>query len=173
MDKEEFLTNQIDYVQARIEEIDRDIINTSPDAKGSKELIDSYNKWVDRYGELTDRLEHIDDIDIDQAKLALEEKRMEIEEEIERDKINLETEKLRFDREKFAYEIEHQKDRELIDDIFEAFGIAGKFAVPIASVTAVIYVANLAYMNDSKMELCNGRIIGGVKDLIKIMALKL
>lgn len=158
---EQFLRDQIDWVQARIEEMDTLVINTNPADKGSKELLDCYNKLVDRYGELTDELKHLNDVDIEEARL-----------ELEQDKINLDEERLRLDREKFAYEVEHGKDRELIGDIFEAIELTSKIAVPVLSLTAVVYVANLAYMNDSKLELCNGRVIGGVKDLLKIMTMR-
>ena len=104
--------------------------------------------------------------------LIFEKERFESEQELEQDKINLEAEKLRLDREKFAYEIEHQKSRELVDDIFEAFSVAGQMLIPIASLTGIIYVANLSYMNDSKLELCNGRVFGGVKDLLKVISMK-
>lgn len=168
----EELRNHIDFIQARIEETERLVINANPSDKGYKELVDSYNKYIDRYNELMTQLEHFDDVDIDKAKLDFEIERFKTEEEIERDKIDLDRERLRLDREKFAYDVEHQKSRELLSDILEVAEVTGKILVPIAGLTGVIYVANLAYMNDSKLELCNGRVIGGVKDLLKIITLK-
>ena len=50
--------------------------------------------------------------------------------------------------------------------------MTGRLLVPIAGLAGVVYVANLAYMNDSKLELCNGRVFGGVKDLLKVITLK-
>lgn len=163
--EDQFLMEQIDYVKARIEAIDEALINSSPSDKGYKELIESYNKWVDRYNELLDEPKHRSDVDLNFAKLEIESDRLQSESEIEMEKIAL-------DREKFEYEKEHQKKRELIDDIFEGIGAAGKILVPVASLVGVVYVANLAYMNDSKLELCNGRVFGTAKDLFKVLTLK-
>lgn len=155
------LKNQIDYFQARIEELDKKIINGAPSEKGYKEMADAYNKFVDQYISLLDRLEHFDDADLEYEKL-----------QIEQDKINVESERIRLDREKFAHEIEVQKKQEVVDIVFRAGDLGAKLLVPALGSAAVIYVANLAYMNDSKLELCNGRIIGGVKDLLKIMTMR-
>lgn len=172
MDRLDFLKNQLDYVQARIEEIDEKVINGNQGDKGYKEVIDSYNKWVDQYNVLLEKIDHVNDIDIDIAKLELDKERLQIEQEIEQEKNNLKAEEIRLEREKFAYDVEHQKKQDTVNEIFEVLEITGKLLVPIAGLTGVIYVANLAYMNDSKLELCNGRIMGGVKDLLKIMAMK-
>ncbi len=166
------LNNQIDWVQARIEETERLVINGNPSEKGYKELVDSYNKYIDRYNEFSTQLEHFDDVDIEQAKLDFEKEKFKSEQEIEHDKINLKAEEIRLDREKFAYDVEHQKSKELLSDILEVVEVTGKLLVPIAGITSVVYVANLAYINDSKLELCNGRIMGGVKDILKIIAMK-
>ncbi len=168
----ETLNDHIDFVQARIEEIEKQVINYDPDKKGYKELVDGYNKWIDRYHELLIERDQLEKDDIEMAKLELERERMKIDEEIERDKINLEEDKHRLDREKFAYEVEHQKGRELISDILEVAEITGKILVPIAGLTGVIYVANLAYMNDSKLELCNGRVMGCAKDVLKVLMMR-
>lgn len=168
----EVLKDQIDFVQARIEEIERQVINYEPDKRGFKELVLVYNSLIDRYNELVTKLEHFDDEDIEKAKFEFEKERFQIEEEIERDKIEIDREKVRLDREKFAYDVEHQKSRELVSDILEVVEITGKLLVPIASLTGIVYVANLSYMNDSKLELCNGRVFGGVKDMLRILTLK-
>ena len=165
----DFLKDQIDNALARAEEIDKKIINLEPDQKGYKELVDSYNKWIDTYKTMMDKFLHYDDPDVEVLKLELEREKLKIQQEIEQDKLNLDTEKVHLDREKFAYDVEQNKKRELIDIIFKSVDVGAKVLVPTLSLTGIIYVANLAYMNDADLKLCNGRIIGGVKDILKIM----
>ena len=45
MEREQLL-DQIDFAQARIEEIEKVVINANPTEKGFKELVESYNKWI-------------------------------------------------------------------------------------------------------------------------------
>lgn len=184
MDNERLLTkdkllDNIDYVQARIEELDDIIIQARQTDKGYKEVIDVYNKWTDQYRELMTKLEHFDDADIEKEKLELEKMRLNLErdkqtimQQIEQDKINVETEKLRLDREKFACEIEVRKRDEIKDIIFEAAEIGIKLAVPLIAVVGTIGVAKLSYMNEEEFKLCNGRVYGEVKDLLKIVTMK-
>lgn len=166
------LEDHIDFIQARIEEIEGQVLNYDPDKRGYKELMIVYNNLVDRYHELLDKLEHFGEKDIELRKLELEEKRLKLNEEIEKRKLSLEESKFEFERIKDVRDREHQSNRELIDDIFEAIGLAARIAVPIASLTGVIYLGNLAYMSDAEMKLCNGRIIGRAGDIFKILTLK-
>lgn len=147
---EQFLNEQIHYVQERIRATEEEIANGDPSDKGYKELIECHNKLIDRYIDLLDKPKLESEAELTYAKL-----------DIEQDQIDLE-------REKFEY----GKKRDVIGDIFEGIELTGKIVVPVASLIGVIYVANLAYMNDSKLELCNGRVIGGVKDLFKVLTLK-
>ena len=162
MDRDE-LKNQIDYVQARIEEIDKKIINSEPDQKGYKELVDSYNKWIDRYDEMIDRFEHFDDVDIERKKLELEEEKITSLQQIEQDKVNLEQERLRLEREKFAYETTEAKNKELIDTILRSADLGVKILVPLIGLKGTLTIARLAYTSDLDLKLCNGRIWGLLK----------
>lgn len=186
----EYLQNQLDWIQARMEEMDKLIINYDPEKKGYEEALKNLNKLTDRYDELLDRIEHFDDPDIEaeklkleadkltvnetieQNKLKLEEDKLKVNEEIEQNKINLDSEKVRLDREKFAFDVEQAKKHDVIDIIFRTGELGAKIAIPILGFMGVRYVANLSYMNDEEMKLCNGRIAGGVKDMIKIMTMK-
>ena len=188
MDKE-YLMNQIDYVQARAEELDKLILDASANNKGYKEAIDSYNKWVDRYSVLTDALLHFDDVNIEQAKLDFEKEKLKVEQqietnklnaekekqtlmqEIEQDKINVETEKIRLEREKFANDVKVQLRSEIEQDIFETAELAVKIGVPVAVILAVVGVAKLSYTKEAELELCNGRVFGGIKDLLSLARL--
>lgn len=164
MDKA-ILLDQIDYVQARIEEIDNKVINWKPEDKGYKELVDSYNKWIDRYDDLLDKLEHIDDFDVERERLT-------IQETIEQDKINLEQDKLRFEREKFTKDIEDQKKKETVEIIFRSADLGVKVLVPTLAIAGTWAVAKLSYMNDAELKLCNGRVAGNVKELLRIATMK-
>ena len=204
----EYLQNQLDWIQARMEEMDKLIINYDPEKKGYEEALKNLNKLTDRYDELLDRIEHFDDPDIEaeklkleadkltvnetieqnklkleedklkvneeieKNKLKLEEDKLKVNEEIEQNKINLDSEKVRLDREKFAFDVEQAKKHDVIDIIFRTGELGAKIAIPILGFMGVRYVANLSYMNDEEMKLCNGRIAGGVKDMIKIMTMK-
>lgn len=188
MDKE-YLMDQIDYVQARQEELDKLILNAQADGKGYKEAIESYNKWVDRYIVLTDALLHLDDIDIEQEKLNFEKEQLKVHkeiefakinadkdkqnllQEIEQDKINNETERIRLDREKFANDVKVQKRGEIEQAIFETAGLAVKIGVPVAVILAVVGVSKLSYVKEAELELCNGRVYGGIKDLLALARL--
>lgn len=169
----ETLKNQIDYVQARIEEIDKQIINTNPSDKGYKELIDSYNKWIDRYDDLIEKLAHFGEDSEEKIKNELERLKIETNQEIETDKVNLEAERLRLDRERFAHEVECQNLNQKLDIIFRSADVGTKILVPTMGLIGVVYVAKLAYMNDAELKLCNGRIFGGVKDILRILTTKL
>lgn len=176
----ETLKNQIDYVQARIEEIDKQIINTNPSDKGYKELIDSYNKWIDRYNDLIEKLAHFGEDseekiknDLERDKINLERSKIVTNNELEVDKINLESEKIRLEREKFAHEVECQNLNQKLDIIFRTADVGTKILVPTMGLIGVVYVAKLAYMNDAELKLCNGRIFGGVKDILRILTTKL
>ena len=164
MDKE-ILLDQLDWVQARIEEVERQVLNYPSDGKGYKELVEGYNKLVDRYDKLLDDVEHFDDE-------SIEEKQLRVQTEIENNKINLETEKLRLDREKFAYDTQNAPRKEIEDVIFRTVDIATRLAVPVIGFMGIRYVANLSYMNDAELKLCNGRIAGGVKDMLKVLTMK-
>lgn len=169
----EYLKNQLDWIQARMEEMDKLIINLDPDKKGYEEALKSLNKLTDRYDELLDRIEHFGDPDIEAEKLKLEADKLKVNEEIEQNKINLDSEKVRLDREKFAFDVEQAKKNDVIDIIFRTGELSAKIMIPIIGFMGVRYVANLSYMNDEEMKLCNGRIAGGVKDMLKIMTMKL
>lgn len=171
MDKQ-FLLDQLDYVQARIEEIDEQVINNNPTEKGYKELIDSYNKWVDRYDALLEKIEHFDDEDLEKRKLDIESDKNTVLYDVESRKIELDRERLLFEKEKFQHEIQTQKIEKTTDIIFRSGDLLVRGMVPLIGLAGVIYVANLAYMNDEQLKLCNGRIAGGVKDALKIMTMK-
>lgn len=167
MDRE-MLDEQIAFVQKRIEAIDEVLATRSADEKGYKELVDSYNKWVDRYSELLEEPDRWKEADFDFAKLDFEREQLEFEKE----KSQIERDRLEFEKEKFEKESARQKEQDIINVIFEGMGVACKIAVPVISLAAIVYVANLSYMNDSKLELCNGRIMGTTKDLFKILTMK-
>ena len=199
MDKE-YLKDQIDYAQARIEELDKLLLNTESSTKGYKESIDAYNKWVDRHGELMSLLIHFDDIDIDKAKLDLEKEKLKVQQqiesdkqssmkeieqnkldlererqaimqELEQDKINVETERLRLERERFAHDVQVQKRAEIEQAIYEVLELSVKIGVPVAVILAIVGVSKLAYVKEAQLELCNGRVYGGIKDLLSLARL--
>lgn len=165
----EILKDQIDFAQARIEEIEKQVINTEPDAKGYKELVEGYNKWIDRYNDLLNQLEHFNDVDIDRENLELEKEKLQIEQ----DKINLEAERIRLDREKFAHDVEATKKHEAVDVIFRSAELGVKVAVPLIALAGTIAIAKLAYVNDTDMKLCDGRVFAGAKDLIRLATMKI
>ena len=167
------LEDHIDFVQARIEEVDKRIINLNPDDKGYKESVDSYNKWIDRYHELLEKLEHLDDVDVEVRKLELEEEKQKAMEQIEQDKLNLAQEQLRLDREKFAHDVQDQKDKEIIEVVLRSADIGVKVLVPTLTLAGMISLAKFAYMNDEELKLCNGRIWIGPKELLKMLNLKI
>lgn len=166
--EKEMLEQQITFVQNRIEQIDRALANCSADEKGYKELVDSYNKWVDRYSELLEEPDRWREVDFDFAKLEFEHEQLEFEKE----KSQIERDRLEFEKEKFEKESARQNEQDILNAILGGIGTAGKILVPVIGLAGVIYVANLSYMNDSKLELCNGRVMGTVKDLFKIITLK-
>lgn len=166
------LLDQIDFTQARIEEIEKQVLNYDPDKKAYSELMTSYNKWIDRYNTLMDKLEHFDDISVEAVKLNLERDKMTIQEQLEQDKLNLESEKLRFEREKFAKEIEDQKRKAPVDIIFKSAELGVKVLVPVCGLVGTIGLAKLAYMNDLNLQLCNGTVRSCAKDLLKIATTK-
>lgn len=100
MDKEQ-LMDQLDYAQARIEELDDILINAKQTDKGYKEVIDVYNKWTDTYNDISTKIEHFDDPALDERKLEIEENRLQLTLEIENLKAELER-----DRQKLTLEIE-------------------------------------------------------------------
>lgn len=171
MDKS-VLMNQLDWIQARMEDMDKLIINYDPEKKGYEEALKNLNHLTDRYNELLDEIEHFDDPDIESEKLKIEAEKIKINQEIEQDKINLESERIRLDRDKFAFDVEQAKKKEVIDIIFRTGELSAKIIVPILGFMSVRYVANLSYMNDEEMKLCNGRIAGTVKDVMKILMMK-
>lgn len=188
MDKE-YLKDQIDYAQARIEELDKLLLNTESSTKGYKESIDAYNKWVDRHGELMSLLIHFDDIDIDKAKLDFEKEKLKVQQqiesdkldlererqgimqELEQDKINVETERLKLERERFAHDVQVQKRAEIEQAIYEVLELSVKIGVPVAVILAIVGVSKLAYVKEAQLELCNGRVYGGIKDLLSLARL--
>ena len=172
MDKKK-LEDHIDFVQARIEEVDRRIINLNPEDKGYKETIDSYNKWIDRYHELLEKLDHLDDVDVEVKKIELEKEKQKIMQQIEQDKINLAQDQLRLDREKFAHDVEHQKETEIIDVVLKSADLSVKVLVPALTLAGMMSLAKFAYMNDSELKLCNGRIFMGPKEMLRMLNLKI
>lgn len=192
MDRE-ILVDQIDFAQARIEEIERLVLNVNPDQKGYKELADSYNKWIDRLDNLTDKLEHIDDIDIEAEKIQLEQRRLDIEErkietqktlearkidnekvkiqvqeELENDKLNLEREKFAADQMNIAKEHKHAMWKEPVDIGLKVLDLGVKVAVPIIGITGAAALAVLSYENNQELKLCDGRIFTGARDVLKL-----
>lgn len=149
MEREQLL-DQIDFAQARIEEIERVLINANPTEKGFKELVESYNKWIDRYDELITREEHFDDEALESRKLDIEEM-----------KVKVETEKL-----------EIEKKRIPVDIALRVGELGIKVAVPIIGIVGTMAVAKLAYINDAELNLCNGRIFASAKELIKLTTTK-
>ena len=164
MDKQ-FLSDQLDYVQARIEEIDEKVINNNPSDKGYKELIDSYNKWVDRYNELLIKIETIDDEDLDKRKLDIESDKNTILYEIEQRKIDLKREKFLFDREKFQNEVQTQKFDRTADIVFKTLDIGTKVSVPIIGGYFAMKLAILAYTKNGELELRDGTIWSLIKQI--------
>lgn len=148
------LKNQVDWLQARIEEMDKLVINGNPSEKGYKETIDAYNKFVDRYCELVTRLEHFDDDDLEKVKL-----------ELEQDKLNLDMEKLRLDREKFAYEVSQKKTDDVVNIVFRSADVGAKIAVPVISGYFAMKLAILAYTKNGDLELRDGTIWSLMKQL--------
>lgn len=173
---EEFLKNQIDYVQARIEEMDDKVINTDPSEKEFKGLIDNYNKWTDQYMILLDRLEHINDENLEREKLDLEKIKVENQFKLEMEKLNrteeLEQDKLNLDRDKFAYEVKKNRWEKPVDIILKVGDIGARVAVPLIGMSVTTALATLAYMNDSELKLCNGRIQKQAETVLRIMTSK-
>lgn len=208
---EEKLLDQLDFAQARIEEIEKKVINWEPEKRGFKELVDSYNKWIDRYNELLETIQHIDDVDVereklelervrienekakielekektnsmievekkkievDQARIAFEKEKFESMQEIEQDKVNLDTERLRLEREKFGHDVVAETRGEIIEVIFRSADIGVKLLVPTLAIAGTWAVAKLSYMNDADLKLCNGRVAGNVKELLRIATMK-
>ncbi len=172
----EVLSDHIDYVQARAEEMDKLLIKGNPAEKGYKETIDAYNKWVDRYEEMITRLEHFEDVSIDEAKLEFEKEKLKVTSdlerdkqtasyEIERDRVDNETERLRLDREKFAYDVQHQKAQDIVDIIFKTADVGTKVAVPLIGGYFALKLAVLAYTKNGDLELRDGTIWALIKQL--------
>ena len=168
MTREEQLRDHLDFVQARIEEIEKLVINFDPDQKGYKETVDAYNQWRDKYDELQNKVEHLDDVDIEIEKLKLEQAKIERAEEIEQDKLNLQQEQLRLDREKFVYETSAHKREAVIDNVLKGLELTGKIALPIIGMGAAVKMGKIAYINDMDMKLCNGNVRGAAKELLKM-----
>ena len=168
MTREERISKHLSFVQSRIEAIEEQILNYSPDQKGYKELVESYNKWQEKSDELEDKLEHLDDVDIELEKLNIERLKLERTEEIEQDKLNLAQEQLRLDREKFVYETEAHKKEELISNVFKTLEVGGKIALPLIGMGAAVKLAKISYINDLDMKLCNGNVRGAAKELLKM-----
>ena len=184
------LLDQIDFAQARIEEIEKQVINTNPEQKGYKELVDSYNKWIDRYDNLMEKLE-TGDVDIEYEKLKLEQAKLDFEKEkfrsqhelecAKRDiQEELETDKLNLERDKFSAEqmIRLKESRRAavrgpVDVSLKLLETGAKVAVPLIGLAGTMAVASLAYTNDSELKLCNGRIFASAKELLKISTTKL
>lgn len=166
------LLDQIDFVQARIEDVDKKVINCEADEKRYQFLLEAYNKWVDRYNELMDKLEEIDDenkVDIEMEKIQVEKLKIASQKEIEQSKINLDAEKLNLDREKFYHEVRMEKRKEPIDIIFRSADLGVKVLVPVLGITATMAVAGLAYVNDAELKLCNGRIFAQAREVLKVV----
>lgn len=164
----ENLRNQLDYAQARIEELDKIIINAEQTTKGYKEVIDVYNKWTDTYNDILSKIEHFNDVSLDEQKLELEKEKLNIEKskiEIEQDKINNETERIRLEREKFANEIEMQKRNEIEDIIFKTLDIGTKVSVPVIGGYFAMKLAVLAYTKNGELELRDGTIWALIRQL--------
>lgn len=167
---ESVLLDQLDFTQARIEEIEKQVINYNPDQKGYKELVDSYNKWIDRYNTLMDKVEHFDDVDIEERKLAFEMEKFKVQQELEQDKLNLETVKAQLEREKFAYSVESDKigPKDIVDTSLKVGELGVKVAVPVIGLIGTVALAKIAYTNDLDLKLCNGRIWPSAKEMLKI-----
>ncbi len=178
MEREQLL-DQIDFAQARIEEIEHVVINANPTEKGFKELIESYNKCIDRYDELITREEHFDDETLESRKLDIEEMKVKVETEkleIEKKRIAAlsytESEKLEFERQKFDKEVGAAKWKDPVDIALRVGELGIKVAVPIIGIVGTMAVAKLAYINDAELKLCNGRIFASAKELIKLTTTK-
>lgn len=178
MDKEK-LNDQLDYAQARIEELDKIIINAEQTTKGYKEVIEVYNKWTDTYNDILSKIEHVDDPNLDELKYELEKEKLDVEkakvnlerdkqtimQEIEQDKINNEAERIRLDREKFAHEVGVQTRNEIEDIIFKTLDIGTKVSVPIIGGYFAMKLAILAYTKNGELELRDGTIWALIKQL--------
>lgn len=173
------LLNQIDFVQARIEEMDKLVINGNPAEKGFKEIMDNYNKWTDRYNELMVQLEKLDKEDLEKERLNLERDKFEFQKasevdknEIEKLKVSiqeeLEQDKLNLERDRFAYEVKKSRLDKALDVGLKVGELGVRVAVPIIGVCGTIAVAKLSYINDAELKLCNGRIFAGAKEIIKL-----
>ena len=168
MNREERINNHLNFVQSRIEALEKQVLNCNPDMKGYKETVESYNKWQEKYDELENRLEHLNDVDVDLEKLNIERMKLERTEEIEQDKLNLAQEQLRLDREKFVYETEAHKREEFISNLFRTLELGGKIAIPVIGMGAAVKLAKISYINDLDMKLCNGNVRGAAKELLKM-----
>ena len=172
MDKQ-LLMDQLDFATERIEELEGVIKSTDPSAKGYKELADSYNKWQDRYDDIYCKLNELDKVDVEAENLKLEQERLQFD----IDKLNCESElerkKLQFEIKKFNYETEAKKKDDLVNIIFRGAEVVVKLIVPLAGVAATVGLGKLAYVQDSNMGLCDGRVWGQTKDVIKFASMKL
>lgn len=155
MDREELLLKQMEYVKEQIASIEKKIGSYPEDGKGFKELVDGYNKWVDRYNALVDEYGKLNSVDLEEEQL-----------ELEKDKLD-------FEKEKFDYENMHKEKTERVDRVFRGAEIAAKILVPCLAITGSVAIAKLSYMNDAELKLCNGRIFGGLKEVIKLATMKL
>lgn len=63
------------------------------------------------------------------------------------------------------------KKKETVDIIFKAADLGLKILVPIFVALVSLGIAKLSYANDQNLELCNGRIFGSVKDVLKLIKL--
>ena len=70
-----------------------------------------------------------------------------------------------------AKEAEAKKEKR-IDLIFRSLDLVCKIAVPILCISASVGVAKLSYVQDSQMQLCNGRVMGSAKDLMNLAKMK-
>ena len=141
MDKQTIL-DQITFVESRIKELEKEILQGASDEKGRKELIEGYNKWVDRFNELIDKLNNLGQPDLETETLRLEQERLE------------------FEKQKFEKEQKDLHRQEVEKMIFDGLELTVKIAVPVLTIGGALALAKLAYAKDSDLELCNGRIWG-------------
>lgn len=63
--------------------------------------------------------------------------------------------------------------KELIDVILRSAELGAKIIVPVIMLVGTVAVAKLAYANDADLKLCNGRIFGSVREVLKLATMKL
>ena len=63
--------------------------------------------------------------------------------------------------------------KEIIDVILRSAELGAKVLIPVVGLVGTVAIAKLAYANDADLKLCNGRIFGSVREVLKLATMRL